>query len=87
MFANSAWVIPEGSLLAEELALVYLWAGETKLAIKQIEALEEVPRALPYGDLAKLPDWDALRSEPRFQKVLSELKPIPIANRSDLAKN
>ncbi len=75
----------DGPLLAAEVAEVYAWAGERELAIKQLEMLEQVPRALTYGDLARLPDWDSLRSDPRFQKVLSQLKPIPIVNRSDSA--
>jgi hypothetical protein len=66
---------------------VYLLVGERELAIQQLEALEQVPGALSYGPLAKMPEWDALRSEPRFQKLLSRLGPIPIVNRSDLAKN
>ena len=73
----------EGPPLAEDLAEVYLWVGERELALKQLEALEQVPRALSYGYLAKVPTWDALRSEPRFEKVLSTLGPIPIENRGD----
>jgi tetratricopeptide (TPR) repeat protein len=71
----------DGAPLAADLAEVYLWAGEHELAIEQLEAAEQIPRALTYGDLAKLPEWDALRDDPRFQKVLSQLKPIPIVNR------
>jgi serine/threonine protein kinase len=72
----------EGPLLAGDLAQVYLWVGEREEALKQLEALEQVPRALTYGYLAKVPTWDALRWEPRFQKLLSALGPIPIENRS-----
>jgi serine/threonine protein kinase len=73
----------EGPLLAQDLALVYLLVGERELALKQLEALEQVPRALTYGDLAKTPDWDGLRNEPRFQTILAHLqRPIPIQNRS-----
>jgi serine/threonine-protein kinase len=79
----------DGAVLATELAQVYVWAGENELAIQQLEMLKQVPRALFNGDLAKLPEWDPLRSDPRFQKLLSELKPIPIANttRSKLVTN
>jgi serine/threonine protein kinase/tetratricopeptide (TPR) repeat protein len=77
----------EGPTLAADLAGVYLLAGERELAIEQLESLTKVPRALYYGELAKLPEWDALRSEPRFQKLLSDLKPIPIINRLELGKN
>lgn len=71
----------DGPLLANDLAEVYLWAGERDLAIKQLESLQRIPRALTYGDLT-MPDWDLLRDDPRFQKLLSELKPIPIINRA-----
>jgi TolB-like protein len=70
----------EGAPLAADLAEVYLWTGERDLAIAQLETIEQIPRALNYGDLA-MPDWDPLRNDPRFQKILSQLKPIPIVNR------
>jgi hypothetical protein len=73
----------DGALLATELAQVYVWAGENELAIQQLQSLIQVPRALMYGDFAKLPEWDPLRIDPRFKKLLSEFKPIPIANRND----
>jgi len=78
--------VGDGSLLESDLAQLYLWCGDRGLAIEQLELLEQVPRALTYGDLT-MPDWDPVRSEPRFQKVVSQLRPIPIVNRSDLAKN
>jgi hypothetical protein len=37
--------------------------------------------------LAKLPEWDSLRDEPRFQKLLSDLKPIPVVNRSQVGNH
>jgi tetratricopeptide (TPR) repeat protein len=76
----------DGPVLALDLAGVYLWAGERELALKQLETLEQVPRALTYGDLT-MPDWDPLRNDPRFQELLAKLKqPIPIVDRTDLAK-
>jgi serine/threonine protein kinase len=72
----------EGPLLAADLAQVFLLTGDRELAFKQLEMLEQVPRALKYGELAKSPDWDSLRDDPRFEKILSEVKqPIPIVNR------
>ena len=76
----------DGPLLAFDLAQLYVWTDERESAIKQLESLEQVPRSLNYGDLT-MPDWDPLRSDPRFQKIVSGLKPIPILNRSELAKN
>jgi serine/threonine protein kinase/Tfp pilus assembly protein PilF len=76
----------DGPVLALDLAGVYLWAGERELALKQLETLEQVPRALTYGDLT-MPDWDPLQNDPRFQELLAKLKqPIPIVDRTDLAK-
>ena len=75
----------DGPQLALDLAELYVWAGEPELAIEQLESLEQVPRALTYGDLT-MADWDQLRSDPRFQKVVSQLKPIPIVNRSELVR-
>lgn len=77
----------EGPTLAADLAGVYLLAGERELAIEQLESLTKVPRALYYGELEKLPEWDSLRDDPRFQKLLSELKPIPVVNRSQVGNN
>ena len=77
----------DGPILAKDLAGIYLLAGERELAMEQLESLAQVPRALNYGELAKLPEWDVLRGEPRFQKLLSDLKPIPIVNRLELGKN
>ena len=76
----------DGPVLAFDLAQLYVWAGEPELAINQLESLEQVPRAFTFGDLA-MPDWDPLRYDPRFQKVVSQMKPIPIVNRSEGARN
>ncbi len=70
-----------GPPLLVDLAQVYLWAGEDKLALKQLLALENTPCALNYGFLRKVPTWDALRGNPEFEQLLSRLKPIPVENR------
>jgi Flp pilus assembly protein TadD len=44
----------DGPILATNLAEVYLLAGERELAMEQLESLVEVPRALNYGELAKM---------------------------------
>ena len=76
----------DGPLFAFDLAHVFLWAGEPQLALQQLESLAQVPRALTYGDLS-MPEWAPIRSDPRFQKLFSQLKPIPIMNRSDKARD
>ncbi|MFZ0504452.1 MAG: protein kinase [Chthoniobacterales bacterium] len=73
----------DGPPLLVNRAQVYLWLGEKNLALEQLEALQNVPNGLTYGDLSKSPTWDALRWEPRFQKLLAGLGPIPIENRGE----
>ncbi len=72
-----------GPPLLVELAQVYLWVGEKELALQQLEALQNIPCGLNYGYLKKMPTWDALRWEPRFEKLLASLGPIPIRNRDE----
>ena len=65
----------DGAALAVNLAQIYAWAGEKDLAIEQIAAVERVPNDLSYGDLKLHPDWDALRGDPRFEKIVASLAP------------
>jgi hypothetical protein len=70
----------DGAALLVDLAQVYLWAGQEKLALEQLLALENTPCALNYGFLRKVPTWDALKGNPDSEQWLSRLKPIPIVN-------
>ena len=60
---------------AVNLAQIYTWTGEKDLAIKQIEAVERVPNNLSYGLLKLHPQWDSLRGDPRFEKIVASLAP------------
>ncbi len=57
------------------LAQVYAWTGERERAIEQLETLAQRPSDLSYGDLRFSPDWDSLRGDPRFEKLVASLKP------------
>ena len=72
-----------GPPLLVDLAQVYLWVGEKELALQQLEGLQNTPCGLSYGYLKKVPTWNALRWEPRFQQLLGSLGPIPIKNRAE----
>jgi TolB-like protein/Flp pilus assembly protein TadD len=65
----------DGAALAVNLAQIYAWAGEEDLAIEQIAAVERVPNDLSYGDLKLHPDWDSLRGDPRFERIVADLAP------------
>ena len=64
-----------GSDLAGNLAEVYAVVGEKDLAIEQIEAVLRSPNLLHYGYLKLHPDWDSLRGDPRFERILDSLAP------------
>ena len=65
----------DGAALAVNLAQIYAWTGEKDLAIEQIEAVERVPNYLSYGFLKLHPQWDSLRGDPRFEKIVASLAP------------
>ncbi len=56
------------------LALVCALTGEHDRAIQLLEQVAAIPYGPAYGDLL-MPDWDDLRSDPRFAKVVASLKP------------
>jgi TolB-like protein/Tfp pilus assembly protein PilF/predicted Ser/Thr protein kinase len=57
------------------LAMVYRIVGERDLAIKELETIAKIPGRPSYGDLRFNPIWDPLRGDPRFEKILAELRP------------
>ncbi len=57
------------------LALIYAWTGEKDLAFEQLEASARIPGGINYGELKLNPQWDSLRSDPRYDKILASLSP------------
>jgi TolB-like protein/Tfp pilus assembly protein PilF len=64
-----------GALLLTNLAVVYALTGEKDLALKKLDMLSKIPGGPSYGDLRLNPVWDALRGDPRFQKIVVSLAP------------
>src|SRR6266513_1871489 len=56
-------------------ALICTWTGERDLALGQLEAFIKTPGYHTYGNLRLNPMWDALRADPRFEKILASLAP------------
>jgi hypothetical protein len=56
-------------------AMFCAWAGETDLALEQLEAVSKIPGGPSYGDLRLNPMWDPLRGDPRFEKIVASLAP------------
>ena len=57
------------------LARIYALTGEKDLALEQLEIVSKLPRGPSYGELRLDPEWDSLRSDPRFQKIVASLAP------------
>jgi hypothetical protein len=65
----------DGVLLVNNLARVYSLNGEKDLAIKQLEIVSKIPCGPSYGELRLDPEWDSLRGDPRFEKIVASLAP------------
>src|SRR5207249_1850376 len=58
-----------------ELVVIYAWTGEKDLALEQLNKVSKLPYAPSYGDLRLSPEWDPLRGDPRFEKIVASLAP------------
>ena len=77
-----------GPQFADNLALVYAWTGEADQAITLIERLLSTPGAVTWegitsssvtvAELRLRWEWDPLRNNPRFQKILAGPEPKTI---------
>jgi len=72
----------DGSLMSGYLALIYARIGEKDLAIPLIERLLKTPGAvdsadysITVNDLKYRWEWDPLRNDPRFQKLITQSAP------------
>jgi serine/threonine protein kinase/Tfp pilus assembly protein PilF len=56
-------------------AVICAWTGERDLAIEQLETLAKIPAGIDYGDIRLDPNWDPLRGDARFEKIVASLAP------------
>ena len=77
----------DGAIMNCYLALIYARVGEKELALPLIERLLKTPGAvdsvdysITVNDLKYRWEWDPLRSDPRFQKILAGPEPKTIPN-------
>ena len=64
-------VVPEKTSLGMLLETV----RGPKSTLEQLEKSVKLPTGITYGELKKSPDWDALRGDSRFQKLVASLAP------------
>jgi tetratricopeptide (TPR) repeat protein len=65
----------EGAILITNLACIYALTGEKDLALKQLDIVSKLPCGPSYGELRLDPEWDSLRGDPRFEKIVASLAP------------
>jgi TolB-like protein/Flp pilus assembly protein TadD len=61
----------DGPYFQHQLARIYMLVGEPERALDQLEPLLEIPYFLSPGWLRIDPNFDPLRSNPRFQKLVA----------------
>jgi TolB-like protein/Tfp pilus assembly protein PilF len=65
-----------GARMIEFFAVIAAWVGEKDLACEQLAIATRLPgSSVSYGDLKLFPNWDPLRGDPRFEKIVASLAP------------
>ena len=67
-----AW---RGTSLILNLAMIYETINDSDRAIEQLRTAAEVENGAHYGELKISPQWDVLRGDPRFEKIVASLAP------------
>jgi TolB-like protein/Flp pilus assembly protein TadD len=65
----------DGPNYITNLAMIYAWTGEKDLALEQLAMAAQIPSGVTYGELKLYPQWDSLRDDARFQKIVASLAP------------
>ena len=65
----------DGASYITNLAMIYAWVGENDLALEQLAMSAQIPAGVTYGELKLYPQWDPLRNDPRFEKIVASLAP------------
>ena len=62
--------------LPRTMARIAILAGEKELAFQELERLAQMSgNPISYGSLKFSPEWDSLRGDPRFEKIVASLAP------------
>ena len=64
-----------GPLMVKYLAMIAAWAGDKDLACEQLAVAVQPPSTVSYGQLKLEPNWDPLRGDPRFERIIASLAP------------
>jgi serine/threonine-protein kinase len=67
-----------GIAMVKYLAMIAAWVGDKDLALEQLAIAVRNPSDLSFGQLKRMPFWDPLRGDPRFEELVKEVK-VPVA--------
>jgi tetratricopeptide (TPR) repeat protein len=62
------------------LAEIYAQLGERAAALEQLASIVQLPAGPDYGQLKFDPVWDDLRTDPKFQEIMSRAAQPPVWN-------
>ena len=65
----------DGPTYVTNLATIYTWSGDKSHAFTELSRSAQLPGGVTYGELQLSPQWDPLRGDPRFEKILASLAP------------
>jgi TolB-like protein/class 3 adenylate cyclase/Tfp pilus assembly protein PilF len=71
-YTKDSWV---GPAWITNLAAIYVSCSEKDSALKELETSAKIPAGVSYGELKQSHDWDPLRGDPRFEKIVASLAP------------
>jgi TolB-like protein/class 3 adenylate cyclase len=64
-----------GAILIERLSRIYAQVADTNRALDFLENATKLPNGPSYGSLKLEEDWDRVRGDPRFEKIVAALAP------------
>jgi TolB-like protein/Flp pilus assembly protein TadD len=64
-----------GTTLLVNLAVIYASTGEKDAAVEKLATAASLPNGPSFGELKLNPQWDPLRGDPRFEKIVASLAP------------
>jgi TolB-like protein/Flp pilus assembly protein TadD len=67
-----------GGMILDRLARIYAQTGDANRALNFLEKVVTLPNSLTYGGFKLEQDWDPLRGDPRFEKLVASLAPKDI---------
>jgi TolB-like protein/Flp pilus assembly protein TadD len=62
----------DGPILSVSLARIYVKCGDADSALAILEHSQQIPAGITVPELQLDPTWDAIRNQPRFQRMLTK---------------